>query len=399
MTNARTYLDANASEVMRLEARAAMVAALDHVGNPLSVHGEGRRARGLVETAREQVAALVGARPVEVVFTSGATEANNAVVAAGWDDIALSSIEHPSVLAPVEASGARVTRIAAGGDGVVRAEAFADWALVDGALAGSATGSRRLAALQLANNETGVVQPLAEVAHLAAEQGFHLHVDAAQGPGRMAVDFSMRGIASMSLSAHKMGGPKGIGALLVREGSALAPLLRGGGQERRRRAGTENVAAIAGFGAAASAVCADAEAPARMRRLREMLEREVLLLTPDVVVVGAGAERLCNTSCLALAGLVAETLVIQMDLAGIAISAGAACSSGKVGASHVLTAMGLAPDIARAAIRVSLGHASTEADVRAFLAQWARIAASQSSMPRTAATVSRASATRQAQEV
>ena len=394
MTNARKYLDANASEVMRPEARAAMVAALDHVGNPLSVHGEGRRARGLVETAREQVAALVGARPVEVVFTSGATEANNAIVAAGWDDIALSSIEHPSVLVPVEATAARVTRIAAGRDGVVRAEAFADWAL-----AGSTAGSRRLAALQLANNETGVVQPLAEVAHLAAEQGFHLHVDAAQGPGRMAVDFSMRGIASMSLSAHKMGGPKGIGALLVREGSALAPLLRGGGQERRRRAGTENVAAIAGFGAAASAVRADAEAPARMRRLREMLEREVLLLTPDVVVVGAGAERLCNTSCLALAGLVAETLVIQMDLAGIAISAGAACSSGKVGASHVLTAMGLAPDIARAAIRVSLGHASTEADVRAFLAQWARIAASQSSMPRTAATVSRASATRQAQEV
>lgn len=393
MTRARTYLDCNASEILRPQAREAVLSALDVAGNPSSVHGEGRRARALVEAAREAVAALVGARPAEVVFTSGATEANNTVLAAGWDAIAVSAVEHPSVAVPAEASGATLTVVAAGSDGVAAAEGFARWAAA-GALAG-----KRLAALQLANNETGVVQPVAEVARLASEHGFHLHVDAVQAPGRIAVDFGASGIGSMSLSAHKIGGPKGVGALIMREDAGLPASLRGGGQERRRRAGTENVAGIAGFGAAAAAVLAEATAPARLALLRDRLEREVRRLTPEVVIVGGNVERLCNTSSLALPGLVAETLVIQMDLAGIAVAAGAACSSGKVGASPVLTAMGLAPSVARAAIRVSLGHASTDSDIDAFVEQWARIAAGRVSAPHAAAPVARSDAPRQKQEV
>lgn len=378
-----------------------MLAALDAVGNPSSVHAEGRRARALVETAREQVAALVGARPAEVVFTSGATEANNAILAAGWDDIAFAAIEHPSVLAPADASGARLARIGVGRDGVAHGEDFARWAANDGTANCVTAGERRLAVLQLANNETGVVQPVAEIARLAADRGFALHIDAAQGPGRLAVDFATAGIASMSVSAHKMGGPKGVGAMLVREGATLPALVKGGGQERRRRAGTESVAAIAGFGAAAVAVAADVGAARRMSALRDRLEREIAKVTPDAVVVGAGSERLCNTTCVALPGLVAETLVIQMDLAGIAVAAGAACSSGKVAASHVLTAMGLPPEVARAAIRVSFGHASTDADVTTFVTEWARIAAGRNakSLPPAAATAGKPRRGRQVQEV
>jgi cysteine desulfurase len=367
MSRTRTYLDCNATAPLRREARAAMVAALDVAGNPSSPHAEGRRARGLIEDARELVAALVGARPAEVVFTSGGTEANNAVLAGGWGAILLSGIEHDSVLAPARGSGAQLLEIPVGSDGVARHDGLAGRMAQLGKV-------RTLVSLQLANNETGALQPVAETAALARAHGFAAHSDAVQAAGRVPIDMRALGVDYLTLSAHKLGGPKGVGALVVRDGASLPAFIAGGGQERRRRAGTENVAAIAGFGAAADAARDDLAQIAKVRALRDRLETEVRELTPEAVVIAAEADRLPNTTNLALPGASAETLVIALDLKGIAVSAGAACSSGKVGASHVLAAMGLAPDIARAAIRISLGPGSTERDIAAFLAAWDEIA-------------------------
>ncbi len=367
MSARRTYLDCNATAPLRPEARAACVSALDAIGNPSSPHAEGRRARALVEDAREQVAALVGAKPAEVVFTSGGTEANNAVLAGGWDTIFLSGIEHDSVLAPARASKARLVEIPVGNDGVVRAPGFDD-------RVAEASAARALVSLQMANNETGVLQPVAEVAAVTKARGVFVHTDAVQAAGRVAIDLRALGVDYLTLSAHKLGGPKGVGALVIREGASLPALIAGGGQERRRRAGTENVPAIAGFGAAAEAAQRDLGAIHRVARLRDELEARVRAMAPSAVVIGAGAKRLPNTTSIALAGTSAETLVIALDLAGVSVSAGAACSSGKVGASHVLQAMGIEPVLARAAIRVSLGWNSTEKDVEAFLEAWSNVA-------------------------
>ena len=378
MSNQRAYLDWNAGAPLRPEARTAVLAALDAVGNPSSPHSEGRRVRALVEDAREEVAALVGAKPAEVVFTSGATEANNTVLAAGWaggwQTILLAGIEHDSVLAPARSlarSGkARIVDLAVDARGRVDAENVAD-----GAREAGSNGSALLS-LQLANNETGVVQPVAIAAEAARSRGLAVHTDAVQAAGRMAVDFKALGVDYLSLSAHKIGGPKGVGALVIRDGAALPAFIAGGGQERRRRAGTENVPAIAGLGVAARAAARDVGAMMdRVRALRDRVEAEVLAITPSAVVIGAEAERLPNTTSIALPGASAETLVIALDLAGVAVSAGAACSSGKVGASHVLEAMGLEPALARAAIRVSLGWGSTERDVKAFVEAWAHVTA------------------------
>jgi cysteine desulfurase len=386
MSNARAYLDWNAGAPLRPEARAAMVAALDVVGNPSSPHTEGRRVRAIIEDAREEVAALVGAKPAEVVFTSGATEANNAVVAGGWESILAAGIEHDSVLGPVRrwagsdpagltpgqnrrrAMGsdpqgltpARLLELAVETSGVVVVQAVADRAGEAGA-----AGAPRLLSLQLANNETGVLQPVAAAAEAARSQGLRVHSDAVQAAGRMPVSFAALGVDY----------PKGVGALVIRDGAHLPAFVAGGGQERRRRAGTENVPAIAGFAAAARAATRDLTTMDRVRALRDRVEAEARAITPSAVVIGADAERLPNTACIALPGASAETLVIALDLAGVAVSAGAACSSGKVGASHVLAAMGLDPALARAAIRVSLGWGSTEADVDAFAAAWAHVAA------------------------
>ncbi|HJU32611.1 MAG TPA: cysteine desulfurase family protein [Hyphomicrobiaceae bacterium] len=364
----RTYLDWNATAPLRPEARQAMLAALDVTGNPSSPHAEGRRARAIIEDAREQVAALVGARPTEVVFTSGGTESNNAVLAAGWDEIFVAGIEHDSVLAPVRRSGARVVDIGVRRDGVVDGDSFAE------ALA-KASGRRRLLTLQVANNETGVLQPVAEWAASARRQGTASHTDAVQAAGRVALGVGALGVDYLTLSAHKLGGPKGIGALIVREPATLAAFIGGGGQERRRRAGTENVAAIAGFGAAAQAAMSELPGMGRVQALRDELERQIQDAVPGIMVIGGDAPRLPNTTSLALPGASAETLVIALDLAGFAVSAGAACSSGKVGASHVLAAMGIAPHVAGAAIRISLGHGSTERDTARFIDGFAHIAA------------------------
>lgn len=369
MTQQRTYLDYNASAPLRPAARTAMLAAHDAFGNPSSVHTEGRRVRAIIETAREQVAALTGAKPSEIVFTSGATEANNCVVAAGWKTICVSAIEHESVLAPARACGAKIIALPAASDGRVDLQA------VKGALAEASSSGRTLLSVMLANNETGVIQPVEEAAELARELNISLHVDAVQGPGRVPLNFAALGADTLTISAHKLGGPRGVGALLIRDGISLPALIQGGGQERRRRGGTENVAGIAGFGAAAAEVAKEMAAEAaRITALRETLEAGVMAATPDAVIIGGGAPRIGNTSCIAVPGKPSETLVIRMDLDGVAISSGAACSSGKIGANTVLAAMGLGSDVTASAVRVSLGYATTADDIAAFLAAWQKAA-------------------------
>lgn len=369
MSGRRTYLDYNATAPLRPAARDAVVCALDLLGNPSSVHNEGRAVRRLVEDAREQVAALAGVKPSEVVFTSGATEANNAVVRGGWDAIVVAGIEHDAVLAPARAGGARLVEVGADSAGRADVHAIADAVLCDPEVRG-----RVLVSLQMANNETGVIQPVAEVGAFCRAHGICLHTDAVQAGGRIQIDLEALGADFLSLSSHKIGGPMGVGAVIVRDGVNLPAALLGGGQERRRRSGTENVAGIAGFGAAAEAALADLDSATRISSLRDRLEDGVRAMTPQAVVIGEAADRLGNTSLIALPGHAAETLVIKFDLAGLAVSAGSACSSGKVGASHVLDVMGLAPDVARGAIRISLGWASSEADIDTFLTAWRMVA-------------------------
>jgi len=364
----RTYLDYNATAPLRPEAKVAMIAALDVVGNPSSVHAEGRRARAVVESARESIARLVGAKPSEIVFTSGATEANNWVVAQPWATILTSGVEHDSVLAPVRSGRSEIVMLPLDQHGVVSVKEVAEHVLP------RSFSGPSLVALQLANNETGVVQPVGKIAELARSHGLRVHTDAVQAAGRVAIDFAALDVDTLALSAHKLGGPKGIGALVIRDHIDLVPSLRGGGQERHRRAGTENVAAIAGFGAAAEAALRDLQAVTAIQALRDQLEADIKRISPGAVIIGDGATRLGNTTALALPGKLAETLVIRLDLAGIAVSAGSACSSGKVGASHVLEAMGLGHDIAAGTIRISLGPATMKDDIAAFLTAWTTIA-------------------------
>lgn len=363
----RTYLDYNASAPLRPEARAAMLAALDLAGNASSVHGEGRRVRAVVEHARAQVAGAVGASPREVIFTSGGTEANNWIVAGGWNLVIVPATEHESVLAPVRRLAAdRRVWLASRRDGTLEFDGL--MTILE------QRPDRALLSVQAANNETGVLQDIEALARLAQDHGAALHTDGVQAIGKVPIDFGGLGAHYLSLSAHKIGGPKGVGALIVKEGARLTPLITGGGQEQRLRAGTENVAGIAGFGAAAEAAERDLGARRRVEALRNTLEREVKRLTPEAIVIGEDAERLPNTSCLALPGRKAETLVIGLDLAGIAVSAGAACSSGKVGTSHVLAAMGVPEAVARGAIRVSIGPETGEAEIGAFLSAWRAVA-------------------------
>ncbi|HRD74425.1 MAG TPA: cysteine desulfurase family protein [Hyphomicrobiaceae bacterium] len=370
MADARAYLDWNASAPLRPEARSAMLAALDFCGNPSSVHAEGRAARAIVETSREQVAALVNARPSEVVFTSGASEANATVLAAPCRHVIASRLEHPSIAVPA-AQSADFVELRAGSEGIVAAEAIADLVLRTTRIAPELS----LVTLQLANGETGVVQPVAELGAFCHGHGIHLHCDATQAAGRMVVDCEALSVSTLALSAHKIGGPKGVGALVIREGCTVPALITGGGQERRRRSGTENVAGIAGFGAAAAAARADLAdgASARVEIVRDRIERGLRAITPDLVVIGEGAPRLANTSCVALAGSRSETLVIRLDLAGVAISAGAACSSGKVGRSATLEAMGLSPEVAGSAIRISIGAATSDREIDLLMHAWSAI--------------------------
>lgn len=376
--NARSYLDWNATAPVRPEARAAVESALGCLGNPSSIHAEGRAARRLIEAARESVAALVGGSPGAVTFTSGGTEANvlalSPVFQMGGKErvlgrLLVSTIEHPSVLTGGRFSPERVDCLPVGPDGMVDLDFLRD-RLVE--LAGESV----LVSIMLANNETGVLQPIRAIAELAHSAGALLHVDAVQGPGKIDCDIGALGADLLTLSAHKMGGLAGAGAL-VRGSDALRvaePLLRGGGQERRQRAGTENLVGIVAFGAAAAAARRQlGEERRRMLALRDRLEAGLRAVTPDVVIFGAAAERLPNTTLFARRGGKAETLVIAFDLEGVAVSSGSACSSGKVTPSHVLRAMGADPSLAQGAIRVSLGRTTTESDVDRCVSAWKKL--------------------------
>ncbi|HEY2755020.1 MAG TPA: cysteine desulfurase family protein [Pseudolabrys sp.] len=374
----RTYLDWNATAPLRPEARAAMVAALDFPGNASSVHAEGRAARQLIEAARAQVAALVGAEPKNVTFTSGATEANMLALTpalevggrkAPRDRLFVSAIEHPSVRSGGRFPADQVEELPVTADGVL------DLAALERMIAGA---ERALVSVMLANNETGVIQPIRAIADIVHAANGLLHVDAVQGAGRIACYTAALGADLLSLSSHKIGGPQGAGVLVVRSDIHITePLIRGGGQERSLRAGTENVAAITGFGAAAAAASSAREKDAsRMAALRDRLEADVARATPQAVIFGQGAPRLPNTSLVAVPGMKAETAVISFDLNGVAVSSGAACSSGKVQASHVLAAMGVEPELARGAVRISLGWSTNECDLDRFQQAWIRVLSS-----------------------
>jgi cysteine desulfurase len=377
-TAERSYLDWNATAPLRPAAQATLQEALALVGNPSSVHAEGRAARRLIERAREQVAALVGAMPTNVFFTSGGTEANmlaltQAIETAGdkrpRDQLFLSAIEHSSVRTAGRFPPAMTEDVPVTADGRL------DLATLAKSLR---RASRPLVSLMLANNETGVIQPVAEAATISHTAGGLIHVDAVQGAGRIACDIRSLGADVMTLSAHKIGGPKGVGALVRRDEDIHfpEPLVRGGGQERGIRAGTENVAGIAAFGAAAAAARQSCgEEAARVRKLRDTLESGLKAISAQAVIFGETAERLPNTTLFAVAGMRAETAVIAFDLEGIAVSSGAACSSGKVQPSHVLAAMGVSPSLVGGAVRVSLGWNTDETDVERFLGAWRKLSA------------------------
>ena len=378
----RAYFDWNATAVLRLEAREATMAALALGGNASSVHAEGRKARQVIEAARQNVAALVGAEAKNVTFTSGATEANMLALTpsrevggrkALRDKLFLSAIEHPSVRSGGRFAPGAIQELMVTNEGLLDLQA-----LEKALFATLQRGELPLVSVMLGNNETGVIQPISEIAAIVHNANGILHVDAVQGAGRIDCDMATLGADLLSISAHKLGGPQGIGALIRRGDIHIGePLIRGGGQERSLRAGTENVAAIAGFGAACAAANATRQADAiRMAALRDRLEADIKAITPQAVVFGDHAPRLPNTSLIAVPGIKAETAIIAFDLNGIALSSGSACSSGRVQASHVLAAMGVEPELARGALRISLGWTTIEADVETLLNAWKNVISS-----------------------
>jgi len=374
----RIYMDWNATAPLLEEARDAMLAALSMPGNPSSVHGEGRAARALVEKARRQVAGLVGADPAHVIFTATATEAANFVLSPRYrmgrslltiGRVYVSAIEHPAVRQGGRFAPDCIVEIPVTRAGVVDLDAL-DALLADH----PAELGMPLVAVMLANNETGIIQPVEAVAKLVRQKGGLLLVDAVQAAGRIAIDMAALDVDFLVLSAHKLGGPKGAGAVIAR-GEALMPepLVKGGGQEKGHRGGTENLAAIAGFGAAAEYATNDLiNRNLQIAALRDALEKGMRSMADDLVIHGAGERRIGNTSFFTLPGLKAETGQIAFDLEGVALSAGAACSSGKVGQSHVLTAMGL--DAGIGGLRLSIGPATTLAEIERVVAVFGKIA-------------------------
>jgi cysteine desulfurase len=369
----RVYLDWNATTPLRPEARQAMSAAWEVAGNPSSVHAEGRQARRLVEDARAAVSAAVGARQQDVVFTSGGTEANALALTPGLRRgageplrrLLVSAIEHTSVLSGGRFLPEAIGTIQVNGSGLID---------IDHLRRLLSVGQPALVSVMLANNETGALQPVGEVADIVHEAGGLLHVDAIQALGKIPFDIKVMKTDLVTLSAHKIGGPKGVGALVLAEDAqGLEPLLRGGGQELGRRAGTENVAGIAAFGAAVRAAMASLEGnAARVRGLRDRLEAG-LKQTPEIIVFSEEVPRLPNTTLFTVPGLKAETAVIGFDLGGIAVSSGSACSSGKVQPSHVLEAMGVGKELAQGAVRLSLGWSTTETDIDLALQAWRKL--------------------------
>jgi cysteine desulfurase len=377
MAARRAYLDYNASAPLTEAARAAMLSALSVDANPSSVHAEGRAARRVLDEARRAVAALAGGREEHVVFTSGATEAASMLLTPHWrlgrGDVRMarlyvSATDHPCLLGGGHFAPEDVARIPVDRDGLLDCPALERMLAVHDRDAGMA-----LVAVHAANNETGVIQPLAEIGRIAKAAGAVLVVDAVQAAGRVALDISDGSADFLILSSHKIGGPKGAGAIVAASDLLMpVPLVRGGGQEKGHRAGTENVAAIAGFGAAAREALAGLERMPVVRAMRDDIEAAIRHIVPDATIFGAGAPRLPNTVFFDILGMKAETAQIAFDLSGIALSAGSACSSGRVGPSHVLEAMGFGDD--QAALRVSIGPSTTQEDVDRFRAALASIA-------------------------
>lgn len=378
MAAERAYLDYNASAPLTAAAREAMLAAFEIPANPSSVHSEGRAARRLIEDARRDVAALVNAKPDHVVFTSGATEAAAMLLTPDWQmgrgalrmgRLYVCQADHPCLLNGGRFPAERVTRIGVDREGIV------DLVELEAALAAhDKAEGLPLVAIHVANNETGVIQPLERLGRIVKAAGGVLALDAVQAAGRIPLDLSAGYADYLILSSHKIGGPKGAGAMIAAFDLMMPkPLVTGGGQEKGHRAGTENLAAIAGFGAAVQEARLALDEMGRIRALRDEIEATVKSVVPDAEIFGTGAERLANTTFFAIPGLKAETAQIAFDLAGVALSAGSACSSGKVGPSHVLKAMGRGE--ALGALRVSVGHATTAKDLELFRKALAVIAA------------------------
>jgi cysteine desulfurase len=369
----RSYLDHNATSPLRPEARSAMLAAFECIGNPSSVHSEGRAARSLIENARETVAAVFEVEPSQVYFTSGGTEAANWLLKPeGEEALALPAVEHPCVSSGHRFKSGNASRIPVSEDGTIELGVF-EAALTPGSFA----------AVQAANNETGVIQPIPEAAQMASARGAILICDAVQAVGKLPLGY-LKGVDALFFSAHKFGGPKGAGAAVIRNPNFRPePLIKGGGQERRQRSGTENVPAIAGLAAALEAAVAEQAAFAsRAKDWQRKLESAIRAVAPAAVIFGEGAERLPNTTSFAIPGKSAETVLIAFDLEGVAVSSGSACSSGKVEGSHVLAAMGVPEDLSRAAIRVSTGWTTIDADIERFLTVFSRIFSSRAARHR-----------------
>lgn len=364
MSNDKVYLDYNATTPIRPEVVDLVCDVMRHVGNASSVHGFGRAARRHVETARERVAALAGVNPNQVVFTSGATESNNAVLKQfAGKRILVSAIEHPAVRNALPAlEFIPVTR-----DGLVDVEAF-ETMIAQGE-------PPALVSVMMVNNETGVIQPVEQIARMAKakHKDVFVHTDAVQAAGRIKIDFPALQVDYMSLSAHKMGGPQGIGALISAPGVPTAKLMHGGGQEKRQRAGTENVAGIAGFGLAAEMAAAGIDNYQTLGAWRDKMEAAIKEIAPQMSVYGRNAPRVANTTALCLAGLPAETQLMSLDLEGIAVSSGSACSSGTFKPSPILQAMGASDSEASSTLRISSGWNTREEDIDRFIAAWEKI--------------------------
>ena len=397
MTHKRIYLDHNATSPLRDEAREAMIAAFALVGNASSPHQEGRQARGMIDQARDRIAALCGANARDVIFTSGATEANvlalspsltsqgiGAGQAHGFDTLLMLATEHPCVLQGHRFPADRVRLLPVTPEGVIDLDA-----LENQLEELSALGHRVMVSVQAANSETGVIQPISDIAMMVHAKSGLLHCDAVQMAGRLPLDSGTAGADCLALSAHKLGGPQGVGALVLRAGGLTveAPVLKGGGQERGARAGTENVAGIAGFGAAAAAMSRDIINEAhRLSALRDQIEAGLSKLDPGLVVFGGDAPRLPNTLAFAGSDHTAEMSLMRLDLAGVALSSGSACSSGKVKSSHVLAAMGVDGTLARRALRISLGWSTSSEDVIQFMTRYEQTLGPKHPMKQTGAT-------------
>ena len=358
------YLDYNATSKLRPEAITGMEKAMKLCGNSSSVHRFGRLARRAVEQSREALADAINASHDEVIFTSGGTESNNFALLGSRKKIIASSIEHDSVLQHVSESA----RIGVNNDG--RIDLFHLEELLE------KEKSSVIVSVMMANNETGVIQPIEKIVELCRRYDAWVHCDGVQALGKIPVSFSSLGVDMMSLSAHKLGGPQGVGALIIRDGGSLSPISVGGGQERGQRAGTENIIGIGGFGAVCETINCSLKLSESLLAMRDNIEKKLIKIAPDIAIYGKESPRLTNTSCIGLPGIKNEVQVMALDLAGVAVSSGSACSSGKIKPSHVLVAMGANSESAECAIRVSLGWDTSSFDCDSLIKSWEALARS-----------------------